>query len=137
MQVMTTFGRAFDMRRQRGGRNANKATDEQRHIKLPVLYKKFISMDRAFSTVIIDEAHEFRNTSANWYATLELTKSGRLPMLLTATPLFTSPQVSKQPYPSCYIDKVQLSPRIYATLEGCSASPSFVVGPGMSARMCS
>jgi superfamily II DNA or RNA helicase len=95
MQVMTTFGRAFDVRRQRGGKNANKATDEQRHIKLPVLYKKIISMDRTFSTVIIDEAHEFRNTSANWYVVLELTKSARLPLLLTATPLFTSPQVSK------------------------------------------
>lgn len=85
------------MRRHRGGRNANKAIDDQRHIKLPLLFKNFISMDRAFSTVIIDEAHEFRNTGANWYVALELTKSARLPLLLTATPLFTSPQVSKQP----------------------------------------
>lgn len=95
---MTTFGRAFDLSRKRGGRNANKAIDEQRHIKLPVLYKKIISTGRSFSTVVIDEAHEFRNTGANWYAVLELTTSARLPMLLTATPLFTSPRVSKHPY---------------------------------------
>lgn len=91
---MTTFGRAFDVRRHRGSKNAKKATDEQRHIKLPVLHKKFISKDRTFTTVTIDETHEFRNTSANWYTVLELTKSARLPLLLTATPLFTSPQVS-------------------------------------------
>ncbi|KAH0826063.1 hypothetical protein J3R83DRAFT_5787 [Lanmaoa asiatica] len=97
-QVMTSFGRAFDLRRHRGGKNANKATDEQRHIKLPVLYKKLISADRKFSIAIIDEAHEFRNASANWYAALELMKSARLPLLLTATPLFTSPQVSRQLY---------------------------------------
>ncbi|KAH0834614.1 P-loop containing nucleoside triphosphate hydrolase protein [Lanmaoa asiatica] len=73
--VMTSFGRAFDLRRHRG-----------------VLYKKLISADRKFSIAIIDEAHEFRNASANWYAALELMKSARLPLLLTATPLFTSPQ---------------------------------------------
>ncbi|KAG9308933.1 P-loop containing nucleoside triphosphate hydrolase protein [Chiua virens] len=90
--VMTTFGRAFDVRRGRGGKNANKATDEQRHIKLPLLHQKFISRDRTFTTVVVDEAHEFRNATANWYVVLELTKSARLPLLLTATPLFTSPQ---------------------------------------------
>ena len=96
LQVMTTFGKAFDVRRNRGGKNANKATDDQRHIRLPVLYKKFISNNRTFSTVTVDEAHEFRNTSANWYVVLELTKSSRLPLLLTATPLFTSPLVSNE-----------------------------------------
>ncbi|KAG9318996.1 P-loop containing nucleoside triphosphate hydrolase protein [Chiua virens] len=90
--VMTTFGRAFDVRGKRRGRNANKATDEERHVKLPVLYGKFISANRTFSTVVVDEAHVFRNTGANWYVALDLTKSTRLPLLLTATPLFTSPQ---------------------------------------------
>ncbi|KAF8431211.1 hypothetical protein L210DRAFT_934667 [Boletus edulis BED1] len=42
--------------------------------------------------LVIDEAHEFRNASANWYVVLELTRAARLPLLLTATPLFTSPQ---------------------------------------------
>ena len=46
--------------------------------------------------VTIDEAHEFHNTSANWYVVLELTKSSRLPLLLTTTPLFTSPLVSNK-----------------------------------------
>lgn len=91
------FRKAFDMRRQHRGKNANKAIDEQQHIKLPLLYKKFISKDRSFSTVIIDEAHKFHNTSTNWYAALELTKSRRLPLLLTTTPLYTSPQVRQQP----------------------------------------
>lgn len=77
-------------------KNTNKVTDNQWHIKLPLLYKKFISNDRTFNTVIVDEAHEFHNTSANWYVVLELTKSTRLPLLLTATPLFTSPKVTKQ-----------------------------------------
>ena len=102
---MMTFGRAFDVRRNRGSKNANKATDEQRHIKLPALYQKFISKDRAFTTVIIDEAHEFRNPSANWYVALELTKSARIPLLLTATPLFTSPRVRNQPQFSPCIDE--------------------------------
>ena len=72
----------------------DKATDEQQHIKLPVLYKKFISKKWSFTTIVIDEAHKFHNTSANWYAVLELTKSARLPLLLAATPLFTLPWVS-------------------------------------------
>jgi len=97
-QVMMMFGRAFDVCQSHRSKNTNKATDEPWHIKLPVLYKKIISEDPAFTTAIINEAHEFRNTGANWYAVLELMKAARLPLLLTATPLFTFPQIRNWPY---------------------------------------
>ncbi|KAG0693518.1 hypothetical protein DFH29DRAFT_1007225 [Suillus ampliporus] len=45
-----------------------------------------------FLTVAVDEAHEFRNFTANTYAVLEVLNVASVVLLLTATPLYTSPK---------------------------------------------
>ncbi|KIJ58634.1 hypothetical protein HYDPIDRAFT_171203, partial [Hydnomerulius pinastri MD-312] len=91
--VMTTCSRAFDICKSKMTGNAQKATDEPHKVKSVALRKKFISYERTFCTVAINEAHEFRNTGTNFYVALELTKCAQLSLLLTATLLFTSSKI--------------------------------------------
>lgn len=89
-----TSGKVFDTRKGSKGHNTNKASDEKRHVKNRVAEKNSLWADgRKFLTVVVDEAHEFRNLTANFYSLLEVTKSAHVPLLLTATPLYTSPKV--------------------------------------------
>ncbi|KIK51761.1 hypothetical protein GYMLUDRAFT_251819 [Collybiopsis luxurians FD-317 M1] len=45
-----------------------------------------------FLTIILDEGHEMRNVGAKYYAALRAFKQGRINLILTATPLLTSPK---------------------------------------------
>ncbi|KAG2124639.1 hypothetical protein DEU56DRAFT_916989 [Suillus clintonianus] len=90
--VMTTSGKAFDVRKGKAGKNTGKAADAQRHIKSQVLTKTCIWFEQKFLTCVVDEAHVFRNPTANFYALLELTKAVLVSLLPTATPLYTSPK---------------------------------------------
>jgi superfamily II DNA or RNA helicase len=93
-QVMTTSAKAFDVRKGKKGRNTSKPLDAKRHVRNRALEKTYMWFEREFLTVVVDEAHEFRNLSANSYALLELTKASNVRLLLTATPLYTGPKVS-------------------------------------------
>lgn len=90
---MTTSGKAFDIRTGKAGKNTGKAADAQRHIKSRALTKTCIWFEQKFLTCVVDEGHVFRNPTANFYALLELTKAALVPLLCTATPLYTSPKV--------------------------------------------
>ncbi|KAG1784565.1 P-loop containing nucleoside triphosphate hydrolase protein [Suillus plorans] len=90
--VMTTSGKAFDVRKGKASKNTGKATDAQRRIKSPALMKTCIWFEQKFLTCVVDEGHVFRNLTANFYALLELTKAALVSLLCTATPLYTSPK---------------------------------------------
>ncbi|KAG0693276.1 hypothetical protein DFH29DRAFT_1007449 [Suillus ampliporus] len=90
--VMTTSGRAFDIRKGKKGHNSGKALDEKRSVKNRTLEKKCIWHQQEFLTTTVDEGHEFRNPSSNYYSLLEIERVTHLRMVTTATPLYTSPK---------------------------------------------
>ncbi|KAJ8581744.1 hypothetical protein M405DRAFT_846837 [Rhizopogon salebrosus TDB-379] len=90
--VMATMGKSFDMRKGKAGRNNGKASDDTRFIRNIPLHKSCLWFEHDFLTVIIDEGHEFRNLTRNFYAMLEVCKHSLVKLILTATPLYTSPK---------------------------------------------
>ncbi|KIJ64987.1 hypothetical protein HYDPIDRAFT_28327 [Hydnomerulius pinastri MD-312] len=90
--VLTTSGRVFRLSKGARGGNAGKAVDESRDIRSPERAAECIWASRDFLTCVVDEAHEFRNIGGAFYALLEVTKASRIPLLLTATPLYTGPK---------------------------------------------
>ncbi|KAJ8586214.1 hypothetical protein M405DRAFT_864785 [Rhizopogon salebrosus TDB-379] len=90
--VMTTAGKCFDTRKGRAGGNAKKASDDKRKVRNPPLEKSCLWSKHDFLTVVVDEAHEFRNINGNFYAILEVCKRAVVKIAMTATPLYTSPK---------------------------------------------
>jgi hypothetical protein len=90
---MTTSGKVFDTRKGTAGHNSGKASDATRSIKLRGQAAKCLWSCCRFLTMSTDEVHEMRNLSSNFYATLEISKVSIVKLLLSGTPLYTSPKV--------------------------------------------
>ncbi|KAH7918095.1 hypothetical protein BV22DRAFT_1051967 [Leucogyrophana mollusca] len=79
----------------KGGANKGKAWSEPRKHKQGSATKLGYCLWRPgqnYNVIVCDEAHEFRNIGPAFWALSEVTAVAKLPMMLTATPLWTSPK---------------------------------------------
>ncbi|KAH7918227.1 hypothetical protein BV22DRAFT_1051878, partial [Leucogyrophana mollusca] len=79
----------------KGGANKGKAWSEPRKHKQGSASKLGNCLWRPgqnYNVVVCDEAHEFRNIGPAFWALSEVTAIAKLPIMLTATPLWTSPK---------------------------------------------
>ncbi|KAG2136443.1 hypothetical protein DEU56DRAFT_756348 [Suillus clintonianus] len=90
--TVVAYGKVFDLRKGKAGHNLKKASDDKRHVKNSQLEHTCLWHKRNFALSALDEGHDYRNQTAGWYAILEVMKVSGLRMVLTATPLFTSPK---------------------------------------------
>ncbi|KAG2361110.1 P-loop containing nucleoside triphosphate hydrolase protein [Suillus spraguei] len=89
--VMLTSGKVFDTHKGVAGHNSNKVSDDTRSLKLRKQAAKCLWVGQKFLTVSVDEVHDMRNLTAQFYATLEVTRASIVKLLASGTPLYMGP----------------------------------------------